>query len=109
MKTAWADLRSKFVGAGAVALFNNAIGNTIIPWTDLSPETNRLFSNADDKLLKEELFSGPTVHKMQLVFYERFYEPFTSLSFKLVNDQDNFRNLAVGTSPTFCLFCQTSE
>ncbi len=89
IETAWADLRSKFVGDGPVAFFNSAVGNTIIPRIDVNPDNYRMFLKYADKLFNDELFSRPPAHRMKLVCNERLYKLLTSLPLQSVNDDFN--------------------
>ena len=85
---AWADVKSHFAGTAAQAAFNAAVGNTVIPWIDFNPDTNRFFLTADDKLFNDEL-EVITNHNMKLVFNDRLYELFASLPFRLIDTQND--------------------
>ena len=90
IKQAWANLKDNFTSSGQGALFDAAVGNTIVPWIDFNPDTNRLFLNADDKLFNSELTS---FYRMKLVFNDRLYELLASLPFRLISNQINLTTL----------------
>ena len=50
IQTAWGNLRT----ALTAVTFDALVGNTLVPWIDFDPGTNRMFLNADDKLFNSE-------------------------------------------------------
>ena len=102
IQNAWANLKDNFTSSGQGALFDTAVGNTIVPWIDFNPDTNRLFLNADDKLFNSELTS---FYRMKLVFNDRMYELLASLPFRLISNQINLTTLQGFSERPFSVVC----
>ena len=88
IQLAWSNLKD----AQTEEVFDDLVGNTVVPWVDFDPGTNRLFLNADDKLFN----SNPTVTsttRLKLIFNDRLYELFASLPFRLINNPINAASL----------------
>jgi hypothetical protein len=92
IQSAWSDLKAVFVAAQLQGIYDTLVGNTIVPWIDFDPGTNRMFLNADDRLFN----SDPTVpsgSRLRLIFNDRLYELFASLPFRLIRNPVNVASL----------------
>jgi len=97
IQSAWANLKAKDTTAEQIEFFNLNVGNTVAPWIDFDPGTNRVFITADERVYNSENVVTnpitPNAARLKLVFNDRLYELFASLPFRLINDPTNVASL----------------
>ena len=71
----------------SVTQFNQLYSQTIAPYVDFNPETNRAFITAEEKSYNSEGISSQA--SLKLLFNDRLYELFASLPFRLINHPNN--------------------
>ena len=92
IQSAWSDLKAAFVAAQLQGVYDTLVGNTVVPWVDFDPGTNRLFLSADDRLFNSDP-TVPSAARLKCIFNDRLYELFASLPFRLINNPINAASL----------------
>ena len=92
IQSAWSDLKAAFVAAQLQGVYDTLVGNTVVPWVDFDPGTNRLFLSADDTLFNSDP-TVPSATRLKLIFNDRLYELFASLPFRLIRNPTNAASL----------------
>ena len=96
IQSAWDNLKANYAstGSGGIEYFNANVGNTVAPWIDFDPGTNRIFITADDRTYNSEL-TGTTLglFRLKLIFNDRLYELFASMPFRLIRNPVNVASI----------------
>jgi hypothetical protein len=96
IQSAWDNLKANYAstGLGGIEYFNTNVGNTVAPWIDFDPGTNRIFITADDRTYNSEL-TGTTLglFRLKLIFNDRLYELFASMPFRLIRNPFNVASI----------------
>ena len=96
IQSAWDNLKANYAstGPGGIEYFNANVGNTVAPWIDFDPGTNRIFITADDRTYNSEL-TGTTLglFRLKLIFNDRLYELFASMPFRLIRNPVNVASI----------------
>lgn len=92
IQSAWSDLKAAFVAAQLQGVYDTLVGNTVVPWVDFDPGTNRLCLSADDRLFNSDP-TVPSATRLKLIFNDRLYELFASLPFRLIRNPINAASL----------------